>query len=251
MDSYGLLIDFSACIGCKACMKACKEANNLPGDPGDHLSYSDYTVVKQQGDVFYRQMCMHCLTPTCVSVCPVGAMAKSPEGAITYDGSKCFGCRYCMVACPFSIPKYEWNKAVPVVRKCILCYSRIKEGKEPACAWVCPMGATRFGKRDRLLEIAHTRIARWPDRYIDHVFGEQEVGGTSVLMISPIAFSDIGMRNTLPNEPLPNLTWTILRKIPNIVITGGIVVGGVWWVINRRMELEKENSNGKEGKVEK
>jgi formate dehydrogenase iron-sulfur subunit len=248
MDTYGLLIDFTECIGCKACQRACKEVNNLPGPPGEQLSYADYTVVKQHGETYYRQMCMHCQTPTCASVCPVGALEKTPEGPVTYDGGKCIGCRYCMVACPFSIPKYEWGKAVPVVRKCIMCADRLKEGKQPACAWVCPMGATRFGKRDRLLEIAKARLARRPERYYPAVFGETEVGGTAVLMISPIAFADLGMRKSLPNEPLPNLTWTILRKIPNIVITGGIVVGGVWWVINRRMELEKEK--GKNGHEE-
>lgn len=160
MDSYGLLIDFTACIGCKACAKACKEANKLPGEPGEELSYADYTVVKSHGKLFYRQLCMHCLTPTCVSVCPVAALQKSPQGPVTYDGSKCIGCRYCMLACPFSIPRYEWHDPTPVVRKCIMCVHRIAEGKEPACAWACPMGATRFGNRDRLLDIARGRIAR-------------------------------------------------------------------------------------------
>ncbi len=242
MDNKGLLIDFTACIGCKACMKACKEANQLPGELGTELSSENYTVVKSQNGLFYRQMCMHCQTPTCASVCPVGALTKSPLGPVNYDGSKCIGCRYCMLACPFKIPKYEWSNPNPVVRKCIMCIHRIEEGRETACSWVCPMGATRFGKRDRLLEIAHTRLKKHPDRYIDHVYGENEVGGTSVLMLSSVVFAELGFRNPLPNEPLPNLTWTVLRKIPNIVFTGGIILGGVWWVINRRMELERENN---------
>lgn len=241
MNSHALLIDFTACIGCRECMKACKEANNLPGPPGDRLSDTNYTVVKQHGKLYYRQLCMHCLTPTCASVCPVAALEKSPAGPVIYDGDKCIGCRYCMLACPFNIPRYEWHDPTPVVRKCIMCIHRIEEGKPPACAWVCPMGATRFGDRDRLLEIAHTRIRNHPNRYIDRVYGEKEVGGTSVLMLSSIAFADLGFRNSLPDEPLPELTWTVLKKIPNILITGSIIMGGIWWVINRRMELERES----------
>jgi formate dehydrogenase iron-sulfur subunit len=241
MDSYGLLIDFTACIGCQACAKACKEANQLPGEPGEKLSCTDYTVVKSHDKLFYRQLCMHCLTPTCVSVCPVAALEKSPQGPVTYDGDKCMGCRYCMLACPFNIPKYEWHDPTPVVRKCIMCVHRIEEGKETACSWACPMGATRFGERDRLLDIARGRISRHPDRYVNHIYGEKEVGGTSVLMLSSVPFAQLGFKETLPQEPLPNLTWTVLRKIPNIVLTGGIIIGGVWWVINRRMELDKEN----------
>jgi formate dehydrogenase iron-sulfur subunit len=241
METFGLLIDFTACIGCKACMQVCKEVNHLPGGLSDQLSPENYSVIKQQGELYYRQMCMHCLTPSCASVCPVGALEKTPQGPVNYDGSKCMGCRYCMVACPFNVPRYEWHNAAPVVRKCIMCIDRVREGKEPACAWVCPMGATRFGARDRLIEIAHARIKKYPDRYVDHVFGEHEVGGTSVLMLSSIPFADLGFRKSLPHEPLPELTWTVLRKIPNIVFTAGIILGGVWWVINRRMELEREN----------
>jgi formate dehydrogenase iron-sulfur subunit len=245
MKTYGLLLDFTACIGCKACMKACKQINNLAGPLGEELSAENYTVVKTYEGLSYRQMCMHCETPSCASVCPVGALKKTESGPVTYDGSKCIGCRYCMVACPFGIPKYEWNNPIPVVRKCIMCVSRIAEGKEPGCAWACPMGATRFGERDRLLEIAQARIANHPDRYVDHIYGEHEAGGTSVMMISKVNFASLGFRSSLPNEPLPDLTWTILRKIPNIVFTAGIVVGGVWWVINRRMELERENNDNK------
>ncbi|RJP73785.1 MAG: 4Fe-4S dicluster domain-containing protein [Candidatus Zixiibacteriota bacterium] len=241
MKTYGLLVDFTACIGCKACMETCKEVNRLPGGLSDELNAENYSVVKQQGDLYYRQMCMHCLTPSCVSVCPVGALEKTSAGPVNYDGSKCMGCRYCMVACPFNVPRYEWDKAAPVVRKCIMCIDRLAEGKEPACAWVCPMGATRFGERDRLLEIAHARIKKYPDRYVDHVYGEHEVGGTSVLMLSSVPFADLGFRSGLPHEALPELTWTVLRKIPNIVFTTGIILGGVWWVINRRMELDREN----------
>ncbi|MCX6640743.1 MAG: 4Fe-4S dicluster domain-containing protein [bacterium] len=242
MATYGLLLDFNTCIGCKACMRSCKEVNNLSGPLGQELSAENYTVVNTYKDLNYRKMCMHCLTPSCTSVCPVGALKKSELGPVTYDGNKCIGCRYCMVACPFSIPRYEWNNPRPVVRKCIMCISRIEQGKEPACAWVCPMGATRFGERDRLLDIARARLTRHPDKYVNHIYGEKEAGGTSVLMISSIAFADLGFRSTLPQEPLPDLTWTVLRKIPNIVFTAGIVVGGIWWVINRRMELDRENN---------
>ncbi len=251
--SKSILLDFTKCIGCKACEHACSEQNQLPEHPPEgKMDYKSYTTVLKRDDQYFRKMCMHCQTPACVSVCPVAAMEKTKLGPVIYHADKCFGCRYCMMACPFQVPKYEWDHAVPVVRKCIMCYDRIsKEGGTTACAWVCPTAACRFGERDKLLELAHRRIANFPDRYVHEVYGENTVGGTSVLMLSAIPFADLGFRTDLPTEALPELTWTVMSKIPNIVITGGLLLGGLSWIVNRRMavgEEEMERKKLKKGK---
>ncbi|MBZ0265378.1 4Fe-4S dicluster domain-containing protein [bacterium] len=237
-----ILLDFTECIGCGACEQACAKEHGLPADPPeDRLSHKNYTVVLENKGQHYRKMCMHCLVPTCVSVCPVGALEKTDEGPVVYHPDRCIGCRYCMMACPFQIPKYEWEKPVPVIRKCIMCNERVKEGGETACSWVCPTGACRFGSREKLLAIAHRRIKAFPDRYVDYIYGETEVGGTGVLMMSGVPFADLGFPEDLGTKPLSELTWTVMSKIPNIVITGGLLLGGISWIIHRRMDIEKEN----------
>jgi len=243
-----LLIDITKCIGCQACALACKEVNGLPGEEEEELSATAYTVVKEKDGLYYRRLCMHCKEPTCASVCPVGAFEKTPEGAVIYHAHKCIGCRYCMQACPFSIPTYEWKKRAPKVQKCIMCYQRLKEGEIPACAEVCPTGATIFGDREELIQEARKRIKDDPDLYVDHIYGEKEAGGTSVLMLSSVPFESLGFPANLGDRPLPELTWAALKTVPSIAIFGGAILYGVWWIIDRRMELaeykfsvEKEN----------
>jgi len=237
-----ILLDFTKCIGCQACERACAEQNNLTQNPPrDRLNYQNYTVVLKRDNQYFRKMCMHCQRPVCVSVCPVAAMEKTPEGPVIYHPDKCFGCRYCMMACPFQVPKYEWDKTIPVVRKCIMCYTRIvKEGEETACAWACPTGATRFGERDKLLAIAKRRIKNFPDKYVEYIYGENDVGGTSVMMLSGIPFTEMGFRTDMGTTPLPELTWNVMSKIPNIVMTGGLLLGGLSWIVNRRISLQEE-----------
>ena len=150
-----------------------------------------------QGDKYMRHLCMNCLDPTCASVCPVGAMQKTAEGPVTYDVTRCIGCRYCMVACPFSVPKYEWDKTNPRVRKCDMCADRVRAGQQTACADACPTGATKFGERDALIAEARDRIAQNPGQYINHIYGLEEVGGTSVLLLSSVPFANFGY----PGEP--------------------------------------------------
>lgn len=246
----GLLIDFTKCIGCGACMEGCRDANDLPPSPRepDKLDSKNFTVVlaheREGGDpVYSRRLCMHCEDPACVSVCPVGAMTKRPDGPVVYDSGLCFGCRYCMMACPFQVPTYNWESPAPTIHKCILCFPRLDEGQEPACAAACPTGATRFGPRDVLLRIAKERLQSHPDLYAPHIYGEHEVGGTGVLMLSPVPFEELGFRSDLPHEALPELTWVVQEKIPNVVLTGSVFLGGLYWVINRRMALSR---NGEE-----
>lgn len=210
-DRVGVLADLTLCIGCRRCEWACAEANDNPHGPlHDYDDTSVFektrrptpeslTVVNRVGGadeprtVHLKVQCMHCDKPACVSACLVGAMQKQPGGPVTYDASRCIGCRYCMVACPFERLSYEYNDALtPRVRKCDMCRSRVGRGGVPACVEMCPVEALTFGPRSELLEIAHKRIADNPRRYVDHVYGETEVGGTSWLYIADRSFSQLG-----------------------------------------------------------
>jgi formate dehydrogenase iron-sulfur subunit len=235
--SAGLLIDTTRCVGCLACAAACKEQNGLPAPIEPKTTAYTWTTVEQRDGVNVRRLCFHCATPTCASVCPVGALVKTPAGPVTYDGSKCIGCRYCIMACPFRVPKYQWDRPVPVVGKCILCAERVTTGLPTACASVCPTGATLFGERDALLREAHSRIERHPARYADGVFGETEAGGTSVLMVSSIPFVRLGLPTDLPKEPLSLLTWKVLARVPDFVVLAGVFLYGIHWITNRRDEV--------------
>lgn len=245
----GLLIDTTKCIGCQACASACKEANGLPGEEEEKLSATAYTVVKKKEDVYYRRLCMHCNDPTCSAVCPVGAFEKTEEGAVIYKPKKCIGCRYCIQACPFGVPAYEWQKTSPLVRKCTMCIQRLKKGDMPACAEACPTEATVFWDRDELIEGARKRIRENPDRYVNHIYGEKEAGGTSVLLLSSVPFEKLGFPTNLSEDPLPSLTWKVMSKIPSFVAVSGVFLYGIYWIINRRVELAEFRSQSKEQSI--
>ncbi len=180
---------------------------------------------------------MNCLDPTCASVCPVGALKKTSLGPVTYDESKCIGCRYCMLACPFGVPKYEWAKALPRVRKCDMCSDRLIAGLPTACAEACPTGATKFGERDALIAEAEDRLRKNPSQYQPEIYGLTEAGGTSVLLLSSVPFPVFGFRTDLQPSPLPWLTYRVLSKIPGFVGVWGVLLGGMWWITRRRVEV--------------
>ena len=162
--------------------------------------------------------------PTCVSVCPVARCRRRPPGPVVYDAERCIGCRYCIMACPFGVPKYQWDQPVPVVGKCIMCAGRVADGLPTACAAVCPTGATMFGERDALVARgARSGSRASPARYVDHVYGLDEAGGTSVLMLSGVPFEQLGMKTDLPATPLPLLTWQVLSKLPSFVVVWGVL----------------------------
>ncbi len=234
-----LLIDITMCVGCNGCQDACKVQNRLPEGKEESLTATAYTALETHGEVYVRRMCQHCDQPTCVSVCPVGAFTKTAEGPVLYDESKCIGCRYCMQACPFQVPRYEWTSNYPRVQKCRLCPERIKAGKQTACAEACPTGATKFGDREALLREAYERIKAEPDKYVHRVYGEHEVGGTSILYLTSVPFEKLGFRTQLSDEPLPELTWNVLSKIPSVVTVGGVLLSGIYWITSRREEVAR------------
>jgi formate dehydrogenase iron-sulfur subunit len=245
--SRALLIDITRCIGCRACVSACKEIHGFAGDDSDiELSAKALTAMVDHGEIHVRKLCMHCQDPACASVCPVGALHKTESGPVAYDASLCLGCRYCMVACPFGVPRYEWTSRAPAVRKCDMCVERAVQGRPPACVEACPAEATVAGDREELLAEAHRRISENPAAYYPHVYGESEAGGTSVLFLSPVSFEELGFKKGLPSGPLPDLTWRALEKIPGVVTMGGAALMAVWWITHRREEVARAAAHAAE-----
>lgn len=235
MSIYGLLFDQTKCIGCGACEQACQAEHDQEPHEVTKLDDKSYNWVEGLGDdVFTRHFCMSCEDPTCVSVCPVAAFTKTDLGPVTWDESKCMGCRYCMMACPFEIPKFEWYSPNPKIQKCDMCIHRLSERKPTACASICPTGATTFGLREDLLREAHRRVNEDPDRYNGRVYGEHEAGGTSVLMLLSKDPAASGLPANVPQGTLPHLTWTVLEKLPQIIPVWGVFLGGMYWLTDRK-----------------
>jgi formate dehydrogenase iron-sulfur subunit len=153
------------------------------------------------------------------------------------------GCRYCMLACPFQAPVYEWSKTLPRVKKCNMCYERLQAGKPTACSEACPTGATITGGREELIREARRRIAENPQQYHNRVYGLREAGGTSVLMIASVPLEQLGMSARLPQEPLPMLTWRVLSFVPDLVGAGSVLLGGVYWITHRREQVAEAERN--------
>lgn len=258
-DSMGVLHDIARCVGCRSCEAACNTVNQLPPpdasfkdltvlDRKRRTTPAEYTVVNRYeatGEgakpVYHKNQCNHCLEPACASVCFVKAFSKSKEGAVVYDASVCVGCRYCMVACPFEIPTYEYDKALaPRVRKCTMCHPRVQEGKLPGCVEACPTEALTFGKREDLLKIARERMRKDPDKYIDHIYGEQEMGGTSWLYISNVPFRELGMREDLGITPAPALTAGALGAVPIVVGLWPVLLTGIYAISQRKDKVAAE-----------
>ena len=235
-QAKAMLIDITKCIGCQACEQACKQVHNFPPEHEPTLSATALTVVEPRGEKFVRRLCFHCEDPACASSCPVGGITKTVQGAVRYDGSKCIGCRYCMLACPYSVPKYQWSKLAPYVVKCDMCAERVLAGKPTACAEACPVGATMFGGREEMLREAHKRIAEDP-AYVQRIYGEQELGGTSVFYISDVPFEKLGFITPPLNQPLPALSAAALGEVPTVVMVGGSLLAGLYWITQRRREV--------------
>ena len=233
---YGFLIDASHCIDCRTCLVACSVQNDVPmthtriwmkdtGIQGNFPDLSRFTAPYH---------CMHCVDPACVSACTVGALQQNEDGVVVYDTERCIGCRYCMYACPFGVPNFEWDQSLALIVKCDLCFERLEEGQQPACAATCPTQAIKFGTRDEMLQLAHERIAQSPDKYIDHVYGETENGGTSTFYISPVPFEELGFPISQDAESPAHFNRLVTHGTP--VVAAGVAIGmaGIYLAIERQ-----------------
>lgn len=247
MSKYALLFDQSLCIGCGACEQACQSEHDQQPHKPTKLDHDSFTWVEELGkDQYARHLCMNCEDPTCVSVCPVAALEKSSFGPVTWDPKKCMGCRYCMMACPFEIPKYEWHERNPRVRKCDMCVHRVTKDLPTACASICPTGATNFGEREEMLKEAHRRLAANPERYTGEIYGEKEAGGTAVLMLLSKSPDASGLPDNVPQQDIPHLTWNVLEKLPQIIPVWGAFLGGMYW-LGERKEAVAQAENDEKG----
>lgn len=250
-NGMAILYDVGRCVGCRGCQMACKRWNKLPSESTDpqglyesprDLSAHTWTLIllaegEERGKLyrgFVKRQCMHCQYPACVSACPVGALHKTEEGAVIYDATRCIGCRYCMVACPFGVLRFEWEKPLPLIRKCTFCVDRLEAGLHPACVEACPTGALTFGERDSLIAEAENRIQSTPGKYVNHIYGKEEVGGTSMLYISHIPFERLGLP-TLGPEPVTELSEAVaVYGTPSVAVSVAALLGGLYYWFTRR-----------------
>ena len=273
-DSYGVLHDTTRCIGCRSCEEACNKVNNLPKPekPFTDLSVCDkhrrtsadaWTVVNKYEvggkPVFRKLQCFHCNDPACASACFAKCFQKQPDGSVTYDGSQCVGCRYCMIACPFYVPGFEYDEAWdPLVQKCTFCHNRLEKGQLPGCVESCTMDALTFGRRKDLINIARKRIAENPDKYLDYIYGEHDAGGTAWMVLMPKpkgmpqiapgnaaeaapAMKKVGLDTHLGTQPMGELTYGALGTVPMIISFWPVIFGGAYGMTKRREAIAKAN----------
>jgi Fe-S-cluster-containing dehydrogenase component len=247
-EFVSVLVDTTRCIGCRNCEVACATENGLPiPDTKDKTVFEEmrdmtpdqWTVVNRfdidNREIFVKKQCMHCNQAACSTACLTQAMYKTEDGPVIWRASKCMGCRFCMVSCPFVVPKFEYHSANPKIQKCILCYERLEDGNIPACVESCPVDALQFGTRREMVRIARNRVADFPERYVDHVYGENEVGGTGWLYLSGVPFDQIGFRDDLSHEPVPALTQNFLYAVPVVFLLWPAFLNGM-----RYMKTEDE-----------
>ncbi len=251
---FGLLHDSALCVGCRSCEVACAKVNDLPVpeiEPGDASVFEEMrrttdkalTVVNRylgptdsRPAVYRKHQCMHCNEPCCATVCPVKAFEKTPEGPVLYNADVCMGCRYCVMACPYFALAYEYDDPLtPRVMRCTMCYPRLKDGLQPSCAEACPTGAIQFGEREELLKVARERIRKYPERYVDHIFGEHEFGGTSWLNLAGVEFDKLDLEGGVTYEPLPSIATSYLGVVPLVItIYPGLLLG--MYAFSKRQE---------------
>ncbi|SMB92102.1 formate dehydrogenase iron-sulfur subunit [Desulfonispora thiosulfatigenes DSM 11270] len=249
-----VLVDITKCVGCGSCTVACKMWNDLKYEKdspviGEKTTLNSKTwttishkKIKKDGKEvwrFVKNQCMHCVDPACASACITKALSKNPDGSVVYNPSVCVGCRYCMLACPFEVPKYEWNKVLPNVAKCQMCSTKIANGESPACASVCPTNALTYGERQEIVKLAKERIMKDPS-YVKHIYGEKEAGGTSWLYISDIPFEKLGFKTNLSEVALPKYTHDFIKLTPQLFLGGGALLTALSFYTKRRNDVSED-----------
>ena len=249
-----ILIDVTKCKGCMACVKACVEESGgdptrtIRGEAG--LSATQLsTVVHLKNGGYAKKSCMHCLEPNCVAACLVGAITKTADGPVVYDADKCIGCRYCMLACPFHIPRYEWESTEPLMQKCDMCIDRVARWKTPACVSACTHGVLEFGEREALIKKARSRVNSHPDIYRKHIWGEKEWGGTSLIYISSELLEDMGWPASKTEAPISALTDPLIHATPAVGLTVLLGTWGLSTIIQRRNKLMHRDKDDADAEV--
>ncbi|OIP08813.1 MAG: hydrogenase 2 protein HybA [Betaproteobacteria bacterium CG2_30_68_42] len=290
-EALGLLYDSTLCVGCKACVAACKQANGMPPEfsTEEHLwdtpldiSGRTLNVIKvyrsgsarnkdreQDGYAFIKKSCMHCVDPSCISACPVSAMQKDPRtGVVSYDKDACIGCRYCVAACPFGVPRFTFESATPQISKCQLCRHRWKDGGYAACAEVCPTGATLYGRLTDLKQEAARRLAAKPGApmvyprgrlggpdqsypgvsaaYVQHLYGEKEFGGTQMVMLAGVPFEKLGYPG-LPPVSDASSSETLQHTLYGGLVMPVAFLGLLSWVARRNVKSADDEEDPHHG----
>jgi len=252
VEFKGILYDSTRCVGCQTCEFSCAEANHLP-EPTDSpeagivrkLDETRRSVINcyntSKGEVYVKQQCMHCNEPACAAACLTQAMKKTEEGPVIWRENKCMGCRYCMVSCPFDIPKFEYHSANPKIQKCNMCYDRLADGKLPACVENCPAEALVFGTRKELIKEARRRIYENPELYNDEIYGEHEAGGTGVLYLSPVPFNELGFKTLIQKSSYPELSKGFLYSVPSIFVLWPAILLGIYDATKNKQPKTIEN----------
>jgi formate dehydrogenase iron-sulfur subunit len=252
IEFSGILYDSTRCVGCQTCESSCSEANGLPAPEGTpeagimrKTDDKHRTVVNafktSKGEAFLKKQCMHCNEPACTAACLTQAMYKTKEGPIIWRGEKCMGCRYCMVSCPFDVPKFEYHSSNPKIEKCNMCYTRLKDGKVPACVENCPAEALVFGTRRNLIKEARKRIIENPDQYVDQIYGEHEAGGTGFLYIAAVPFEELGLNTSLQSKSYPELSKGFLYSVPTIFVLWPAILLGIREATRNNQSYVEEN----------
>jgi len=270
-NANGVLVDLTKCMGCGSCVVACKmhNGNKWVDDRTDmwgrdrsapaigenaELADENWTVIQKHrvpleggGEVwrYVKKQCLHCKDPACVSSCFATAFKQTESGAVAYHPNLCVGCRYCMLACPFSVPKFQWDKPFPMLTKCSMCGDRVANGDAPACVSVCPTNVMTFGKHADLLEEARKRIAAPGSQYVQHIYGQEEAGGTLWLYISDKPFEELGFRPNVPKHSIPDNTSNFMFATPKVGIVWFAILSVLYWFTKRRSDVKKKKEEAK------
>jgi Fe-S-cluster-containing dehydrogenase component len=253
-EFVGVLYDSTRCVGCQECEIVCAKEHGLPEpDPEDYPTTKEVRKANEKrrsvinayetskGELYIKNQCMHCNQPACASACLTQAMHKTEEGPVIWRDNKCMGCRYCMVSCPYDVPKFEYHSSNPNIEKCNMCFDRIKEGLKPACVENCPAEALTFGTRRELLAEAHRRISNNPETYYDGIYGENEAGGTGFLILSGVPFEEIGLNTKLQKKSYPELTKGFLYSVPSVFVLLPAILLGIFKATKKKQIQEEEN----------
>ena len=251
VEFRGILYDSTRCVGCRMCEYTCAESHGFP-EPADEPvpgvirkpTEVHRTVINRfntsKGEICAKSQCMHCNEPACAAACLTQAMYKTKEGPVIWRGEKCMGCRFCMVSCPFDVPKFEYHSANPAIQKCDMCYDRIVAGGIPACVEACG-DALRFGTRRELIAEARKRITANPDDYTDQIYGEYTAGGTGFMYIGPVPFDELGLNTKLQNSSYPALTRGFLYSVPAVFVILPSLLLGIHEATRDKQPKEEEN----------